>query len=124
MMAPNLTNTTTIANLTGNQTASNPARHLITAIQGLQQFIAGINNFLTEVLPILFRNIGIDLPGTVIWFIAQLIIWGPTVYLIFRKLMGKARKIGLLIVFGLAALFVLDFLGIDVIGWLAGLVGS
>jgi len=122
-MAPNLTNTTTIANLTGNQTAS-PTRHLFEAIQGLHQFISGINDFLTEVLPLVFKHFGLEVPGSLIWLLAQFIIWGPTVYFIFRKLAGRARKLGLFVVFGLAALFVLDFLGIDVIGFLAGLVGA
>lgn len=120
---PNLTNATTIANATGNQT-SNPTRHLFEAIQGLHQFISGINDFLTEVLPLVFKHFGFEVPGSLTWLIAQLIIWGPTVYLVFKKLAGRARKLGLLIIFGLAAMFVLDFLGIDVIGWIARLVGG
>ena len=119
---PNLT-TTTIANATGNQTAS-PTRHLFEAIQGLHQFISGINDFLTEVLPLVFKHFGINAPGSLVWLLAQLIIWGPTVYFVFKKLAGRARKFGLLIVFGLAAMFVLDFLGIDIIGWIAGMIGQ
>lgn len=119
---PNLT--TTAVNTTGNATAANPAQHLITALQGLHQFISGINEFLVETLPIVFSNIGLNLPGEFIWFLAQLIIWGPTVLFITKKMFGRARKIGLLIVFALAAMFILDFFGIDVTGFIAGMVGA
>ena len=119
---PNLTNVT--ANLTGNQTSTNPTRHLFYALKGLHQFISGINDFLTEVLPLLLSKAGITLPKEAVWLIVQFIIWGPTVYFLFKKVTGRARKLGLFIVFILAGLFIADFLGFDVIGLLAGLVGA
>ena len=110
-------------NLTGNQT-SNPARHLFNALSGLHQFISGINDFLTEVLPMTLSKVGITLPKEAVWLLVQFIIWGPTVYFLFKKVTGRARKLGLFMVFILAGLFVADFLGIDVIGMLSHMLGG
>ena len=124
------TNTTAVLNATANATANSTVTAqtfswLVKIFYGIKLTTEGVSGFLDYWVPHLLSMTGVptEIGRYISWFI-QMAVIGAVVYKMYRwAIVSKLRKVALMLVIILAAMYILNLVGIDVLGWAAEAVG-
>jgi phosphoglycerol transferase MdoB-like AlkP superfamily enzyme len=109
-------------NLT-NQTITNTTVWL-KILRGIKETTDGITSLVNSVITNISKALGINLSSDIVWLIANLIIWGSLFLLVRRFVFGKLRIFILVFIFILAASYILQIFGFNLLDYFVKMAGG
>jgi hypothetical protein len=70
------------------------------------------------------KALGINLSSELVWLIANLVIWGSLFLLVRRFVFGKLRLLFLVLIFVLAASYILQIFGFNLLEYFVKMAGG